>query len=86
MLASLFHKSWIVGFRYVYSDERIINLRAGAPILQVWEECPLLYCVEKVFEILSKMSYNESITLADMNSVTAEWRVGFLPTVQGLKA
>ena len=25
MLASLFHKSWIVGFRYVYSDERIIE-------------------------------------------------------------
>ncbi|MDE0465453.1 MAG: hypothetical protein OYL97_00240 [Candidatus Poribacteria bacterium] len=37
-------------------------------------------------EISNKMLYNMSIKLeTDMNSVVARQRVGFLPTVQGLK-
>ena len=41
---------------------------------------------EKTLDIFSKLWFNICITLADISSVTAWWRVGFLPTGKGLKA
>lgn len=66
-----------------------IYKNANEEFLKAWEENPPL-CVRpkrffrKTLDISSKLWFNRCITLADMNSVTARWRV-CLPTVQGLK-